>query len=199
MTPPAQGPLRLRACEARHSAHGCPSTRAHTGPCRLQRAQDRQDVKRRQPPPRPVAEVGSAEARRCVSGALCAVRPRPGWGRWRRARCRVERQPLGAASRPQAAASPQPGFFSADPTVPVLVVQDVEPQLGVLFSRMLEAAATEDLRWATQCVLQGLDLSTARREGLPVSRPSRHGRGITWTGGRSCDVTPETKHAGANR
>ncbi|XP_039706330.1 unhealthy ribosome biogenesis protein 2 homolog isoform X2 [Pteropus medius] len=56
----------------------------------------------------------------------------------------------------------------ADPAVPVLVIQDVEPQLGVLFSRMLAAATTEDLRWAMQCVLQGLDVSTACREGLPA-------------------------------
>ncbi|XP_011384055.1 unhealthy ribosome biogenesis protein 2 homolog [Pteropus vampyrus] len=59
-------------------------------------------------------------------------------------------------------------LLRTDPAVPVLVIQDVEPQLGVLFSRMLAAATTEDLRWAMQCVLQGLDVSTACREGLPA-------------------------------
>lgn len=47
----------------------------------------------------------------------------------------------------------------ADPTIPVQVVEDIEPHLGALFTQMLDVGTTEDFRLALQHILQGLDVS----------------------------------------
>lgn len=46
-----------------------------------------------------------------------------------------------------------------DPTIPVQVVEDIEPHLGALFTQMLDVGTTEDFRLALQHILQGLDVS----------------------------------------
>nr|XP_025706440.1 unhealthy ribosome biogenesis protein 2 homolog [Callorhinus ursinus]XP_025706441.1 unhealthy ribosome biogenesis protein 2 homolog [Callorhinus ursinus]XP_025706443.1 unhealthy ribosome biogenesis protein 2 homolog [Callorhinus ursinus]XP_025706444.1 unhealthy ribosome biogenesis protein 2 homolog [Callorhinus ursinus] len=53
-----------------------------------------------------------------------------------------------------------------DPAVPVEVIQDIEPHLGVLFTQMLEVGTTEDFRMVMQCILQGLDISNMWKANL---------------------------------
>lgn len=140
---------------------------ARARPCRLLEHKEGRERRGDSPSPSPV--VAAWPRSRCWGAALPVPRPSRREPRAQRVCVPGARSALPRSSD---LAAPQPWFpLRADPAVPDLVVRDVEPHLGVLFSRMLEAATTEDLRWATQCVLQGLDLSTARREGLPVSRP----------------------------
>uniref|UniRef100_A0A8I3MYI1 URB2 ribosome biosis homolog n=1 Tax=Canis lupus familiaris TaxID=9615 RepID=A0A8I3MYI1_CANLF len=54
----------------------------------------------------------------------------------------------------------------ADPTIPVQVIQDIEPHLGALFTQMLEVGTTEDFRMVMQCILQGLDVSNMWKADL---------------------------------
>lgn len=49
----------------------------------------------------------------------------------------------------------------ADPAVPAPALQAIEPHLGALLARLLEAGTTEDFRAMLQCVLRGLDLRNA--------------------------------------
>ncbi|KAM5144534.1 unhealthy ribosome biogenesis protein 2 homolog isoform 1-T1 [Callospermophilus lateralis] len=46
----------------------------------------------------------------------------------------------------------------ADPAIPALAAQDIEPHLGALFTQMLEAGTMEDFGLVVQSVLQGLDI-----------------------------------------
>lgn len=54
----------------------------------------------------------------------------------------------------------------ADPTIPVQVIEDIEPHLGALFTQMLEVGTTEDFRMVMQCILQGLDVSNMWKADL---------------------------------
>lgn len=54
----------------------------------------------------------------------------------------------------------------ADPAIPVQVVEEIEPHLGALFTRMLESGTTEDFHMWLQCILQGLDVSNLWRADL---------------------------------
>ncbi|XP_005618893.1 unhealthy ribosome biogenesis protein 2 homolog isoform X1 [Canis lupus familiaris] len=53
-----------------------------------------------------------------------------------------------------------------DPTIPVQVIEDIEPHLGALFTQMLEVGTTEDFRMVMQCILQGLDVSNMWKADL---------------------------------
>ncbi|XP_077879146.1 unhealthy ribosome biogenesis protein 2 homolog isoform X3 [Ictidomys tridecemlineatus] len=46
----------------------------------------------------------------------------------------------------------------ADPAIPALAAQDIEPHLGALFTQMLEAGTMEDFGLVVRSVLQGLDI-----------------------------------------
>ena len=50
-------------------------------------------------------------------------------------------------------------LFHADPTIPVQVVEDIEPHLGALFTQMLDVGTTEDFRLALPAVIPGPVLS----------------------------------------
>ncbi|XP_045439545.1 unhealthy ribosome biogenesis protein 2 homolog isoform X2 [Pipistrellus kuhlii] len=56
----------------------------------------------------------------------------------------------------------------ADPAVPAPAVQAIEPHLGALLARLLEAGSTEDFRAVLQCVLRGLDLRNAWSADRPA-------------------------------
>uniref|UniRef100_A0A8C0Q3V7 URB2 ribosome biosis homolog n=1 Tax=Canis lupus familiaris TaxID=9615 RepID=A0A8C0Q3V7_CANLF len=56
----------------------------------------------------------------------------------------------------------------ADPTIPVQVIEDIEPHLGALFTQMLEVGTTEDFRMVMQCILQGLDVSNMWKADLQL-------------------------------
>ncbi|XP_077005524.1 unhealthy ribosome biogenesis protein 2 homolog [Tamandua tetradactyla] len=46
----------------------------------------------------------------------------------------------------------------ADPDIPIQVIHDIEPDLGDLFTHMLEVGSTEDFRMVMQYILQGLEV-----------------------------------------
>ncbi|KAK1327994.1 LOW QUALITY PROTEIN: hypothetical protein QTO34_012416 [Cnephaeus nilssonii] len=56
----------------------------------------------------------------------------------------------------------------ADPAVPALAIEAIEPHLGALLAHLLEAGTTEDFRTVLQCVLRGLDLRNAWSADRPA-------------------------------
>ncbi|XP_008049303.1 unhealthy ribosome biogenesis protein 2 homolog [Carlito syrichta] len=54
----------------------------------------------------------------------------------------------------------------ADPEIPVQAAEDIERDLGALFTQMLEAGSTENFRVVMQCILQGLDVSNMWKADL---------------------------------